>query len=254
MRSAADAAPSHLHVPDLAHAGDTFLLSEEESRYLARVCRARPGDLATATDGAGLECRVRVRAIAARVDVAVESRRDVPRRADAWVLCGAPEGQRADWLVEKLGELGVARLVPVDADRGGWSARGDKLERLRRLAVAALRQSRRAWLIDVASPAPLDAALEGIPAEARRWLADPAHGPETPASDRPAAPVEVVAIGPAGGFSQAEIDSILGRGFAPICLADARLRTETAAVAWAADWSVRSLGAGSFSPGRRGGP
>jgi len=57
------------------------------------------------------------------------SRREVARGDRAIVACGAPEKDRADWLVEKLAELGVSELQPLECARGGWerfAARRDR--------------------------------------------------------------------------------------------------------------------------------
>jgi len=252
MRSA-DRAPSHLYVPGLAEAGDAMELPEEESRYLARVCRARVGDPASATDGAGVVARVRVTAIGRAVQVAIESRGRVERARTAWLLCGAPEGTRADWLVEKLAELGIAELHPVDGERGAWDDRPARRERLERIAIAALRQSRRAHLMTVRPACALAAALDRIPAGATCWRCgvEAAPGPAGPAGPAGEVRLEVAAVGPASGFAAAEVALLDARGFTGIRLADARLRTETAAVAWAAGWASRARS--GPAPGAAGG-
>src|SRR5436190_359732 len=117
MRLRADVAPSHLYVPELGPSDSIVSLSRDESHYLHRVCRARIGDVATATDGRGALARLRVIEIgpAARLQVeSVEARE--PARI-SWIWCGAPEGQRADWLVEKLAEIGVAVWQPLQCER-----------------------------------------------------------------------------------------------------------------------------------------
>jgi 16S rRNA (uracil1498-N3)-methyltransferase len=142
-------------------------------------------------------------------------------------------------MVEKLAELGVRVLHPVDCRRGVWHRAPARLERWRRVAVAALRQSRRAWLLDVREPASLDAALEAVPAGAERWVCDPSGGEA--ASEHPRRTgTSVGLVGPAAGFDPAELDLARTLGFRPIRLAEARLRAETAALAWAAWWASAS--------------
>jgi 16S rRNA (uracil1498-N3)-methyltransferase len=156
------------------------------------------------------------------------------------VLCGAPEGERADWLVEKLAELGVATWQPVDCERAMWRKRG--LARWDRLAIAALRQSRGAYRMEVREPLPLARAAAAVVTGGRRWLADPGGSPY------PAGPgvdaTEVVAVGPAGGFTAEEAGRLVELGFVPIRLAGNRLRTETAALTWASQWAGRLAPAG----------
>jgi RsmE family RNA methyltransferase len=173
------------------------------------------------------------------VTARVESldRRSPQRRAR--VLCGAPEGQRADWMVEKLAEFGIERVVLVDCARGRWPEATTRLERLRRVAVAALRQSRRRWLMSTDAPLALAEAVARVPVEASRWLAaESGTAPPRAASEG----LSVGAVGPAGGFTAEEAGLLESAGFTPMALADGRLRSETAAIAWAGWWSTGGVG------------
>jgi 16S rRNA (uracil1498-N3)-methyltransferase len=243
MRSAAEAAPAHLHLPQLAGAPERFELPAEEARYVARVVRARAGGTLRASDGAGTLAVLELEVVRPAPVVRVVSRRFVAAPEPRVLLCGAPEGERGDWLVEKLAELGVTRLAPVDTARDAWPA-GDRSERWRRLAVAALRQSRSAWLMAVSVPAGLEqalAALEGLPGGGR-WLAEPGGG--APRSGRGRGPL-AGAVGGAGGFTPGERRRLEAAGFESVALARCRLRAETAAVAMAALWAAGDAAAGS---------
>jgi 16S rRNA (uracil1498-N3)-methyltransferase len=235
MRSAADAAPSFLYLPDLATCPGEFRLNGEEARYLARVVRAREGECVTASDGAGSLATLAVERTRPDVVLRVVERRTVPRPGATRLMCGAPEGERGDWLVEKLAELGVSELVPVETQRARWTAL-PRRERWERLATAALRQSRSAWRLRIGEPVELRAGLGAIGAGAR-WLADPGGVPGAAMSVLPDQPV-TGAVGPSSGFSEDEHKLLLSNGFVAVCLASLRLRTETAAVALAALWAA----------------
>jgi 16S rRNA (uracil1498-N3)-methyltransferase len=215
------------------------VLPEDERHYLVHVCRARPGDRATATDGRGKVATLRLLDASRGARVEVESLGERPRAGVCWVLAGAVEGGRADWMVEKLGELGVAVFQPVDAMRSRWPASAARRDRLARMAVAALRQSQRAHLLEVHAPMPLDRAVDALPKQADRWLCS-AVGVAAAPGAKPLGPerITVGAIGPAEGFEPHEETSLIGRGFRVMMLADGRLRTETAAVAWASWWAA----------------
>jgi 16S rRNA (uracil1498-N3)-methyltransferase len=235
---AADAAPALLYLPGLPEAGGRFELAAADAHYVARVCRAQVGERVEATDGRGARAALRLVEVRRGVVVQVEAVTLEPAGRSAWVLCGAPEGERADWLVEKLAELGIGRLLPVDSGRGRWRSASGRRARWERLAVAALRQSRRLRLMAVEEPAPLQEVLSSLPAGGSRWLADPsgaraAHGLGGSGGD----PV-IGLVGPSGGFDEGERQAAFAAGFQPLCLSDARLRTETAALAWAAWWSA----------------
>jgi 16S rRNA (uracil1498-N3)-methyltransferase len=232
----ADAAPSHLFLDELPASGERRSLAGDEAHYLARVCRARPGDVAHATDGRGGLARLRVVELRPLVVVEGEALDRIEARRTAWLFCGPPEGERGDWLVEKLAELGIAVLVPVNCERGGWADRGPRVERWRRLAIAALRQSRRRFLLEIRSPIPLAEVGPSLPEGALRFLADP-DGRQVAGWAPPSAGASIGLVGPSEGLSRAERDLSSRLGFDPIRLSGARLRAETAAVAWAAWWS-----------------
>jgi 16S rRNA (uracil1498-N3)-methyltransferase len=209
-------------------------LSREESHYVARVCRATVGDQTSATDGRGQVAQIEIESIGAHgVTVRCLASTHQDRGAVSWVLCGAPEHDRGDWLVEKLAELGVARFQPVQTTRGRWPE--GRQERWRRLSLAGLRQSRQAHLMEVGEPVSLDEAIAGIPERSTRWVARPVAEPALAPTPFPAHAIGLV--GPSGGWTDAESQDLERAGFQSMSLARARLRTETAALAWAAWWA-----------------
>lgn len=233
MRSATDGAPSFVFVPGLAAAGDELVLAGDEAHYLRRVVRVRVGESVTASDGDGLLAELVVLEAGEECRAEVRTRRSVARPRTLEVWCGAPEGDRADWLVEKLGEVGAARLRLVDAQRGRWERAEKRAERWERLAVAAMRQSLSAFRLRIDPPVPLDALLgERVPATTG-WLADPDGEPFAAARAAGPGPFRA-AIGPSAGFSTDERNALSGSGFVPTRLTPSRLRTETAALALAA--------------------
>jgi 16S rRNA (uracil1498-N3)-methyltransferase len=108
------------------------------------------------------------------------------------------KGQRPEWAVQKLTEVGVDRIVPLLAARSvvRWPAgdSGGQLARLRRVAKEAAMQSRRAWLPVVEAVTPFAA----VAAEPGAALAHPAAG--RPSLDRP-----VLLVGPEGGWDDQEL-------------------------------------------------
>lgn len=244
----AEAAPSLLLIEGLAGVGARATLADDEHHYLTRVCRARMGDRVTATDGRGALANVRVIETGRRTVVEVESWTRAERVREAWVLAGPPEGERGDWMVEKLAELGVATFQPVECERGGWDHLKGRAGRWRRVAVAALRQSRRCHLLEIREPRPLGDALASLPAGGARWFGD-AAGPAAAGLDPAGTGCSVGLIGPASGLTDTERGVVAAAGFRPIALSDGRLRTETAALAWACWWSAPASGAQSDPPG-----
>ena len=169
------------------------------------------------------------------VEVEVEAIAHEPALRRSWVLCGAPEGERADWLVEKLAELGVERFVPVDAARARWKGGSGRRARWQRLAIAALRQSRRSHLLTIEEPVPLIRALAALPPGGSRWLAD-VNGASPGAGAIPGGELALGLVGPSAGLDESERGAAIAAGFLPVRLSEARLRTETAALALAVRW------------------
>ena len=131
------------------------------------------------------------------------------------------KGDRPEWVVQKLTELGADRIVPIRTARSvvRWEgARAERsLHRLARVAREAAAQSRRTWLPVVEAVTPLErlADLVGVvPA-----LAVPGGGPLS--LDRP-----LVAVGPEGGWDDAEL-ALFEEG---VGLGPTVLRSETAAL------------------------
>jgi len=226
----AEAAPAWLWLPELPNPGSERVLGGDDAHYVSRVCRAEPGDRLLATDGEGMVATLEVLAARGEVRVAVVSSRREPAPAPVVVGCGAPERDRADWMIEKLAELSVTDFQPLECERSGWERFAGRADRLRRLAVAALRQSRQAWLLRIREPVALSGWIDSIPAGGRRSVADP-DGGSFAATDPEGG--DYAAIGPSSGFSPAEKQLLAGGGFHPVRLASGRLRTETAAVVWA---------------------
>lgn len=234
---AADAAPSFVFLPGLAEGGEAIEIAGDEARYLARVVRVRPGERVVATDGEGLTATLEILECADRVRARVLERTIVPRAATLEIWCGAPEGDRADWLVEKLAELGVARLRLVDGARGKWERFAAREERLHRLTIAALRQSRSAHRLVILPPLPLSVALAALAEGGVRWVCRPDGAPAAGVVQASPGPA-IAAVGPSSGFSPEELNVLRENGFVGVALARPRLRTETAALAVAAVWAA----------------
>lgn len=206
-------AAAHVLIDDV----DAPLLPEAAAHHVFRVLRIAPGSPVTVTDGAG---RWRVcRALAAGVVEPAGAVEQVaaPERP-LTIGVAVPKADRPEWIVQKLTELGVDRIVFLHTERSvvRWdAARGGKhLTKLRRVAAEALEQSRRVWLPEVSGPT---AAATFLPTAV---VAEPG-GRVLTADDR------TIAIGPEGGWTAAEL-AVAGGA---VDLGDAVLRVETAALA-----------------------
>lgn len=205
----------------------------EAERHHLRVRRARAGDPVRLVDGRGGVGDGTLVGVPSEGTVHVATLRSEPAPTCRGLAVAAGDRDRFEWLVEKAAELGVTDLIPLETDRTVGVAtrvRGQHLDRLQRRAYEAIKQSGAAWAPVVHLPHTL-AELVSREREGMRWLADQEGGspPSAPAGD-PA----WTAIGPEGGFTEAERQLLRDEGWSPVRLGRHTLRFETAALIAAA--------------------
>ena len=216
--------------PDVRHTG---LLTPEDSLHCTRVLRHKAGDHISVVDGTG----VRFDCVIEHADprstlVSIAGEEPVPPHWGTRItLAVAPTKNmdRMEWMVEKAVEIGVDRIVPVLCDHS--ERKVIKTDRLRKIAVSAMKQSLKAVMPEIDELTPL-----------RQFLKDPGPGPgfmgycdkEYPLlrlvdEYQPAGNVKLL-IGPEGDFSPEEVALAVGARFIPVTFGLSRLRTETAAI------------------------
>jgi 16S rRNA (uracil1498-N3)-methyltransferase len=189
-----------------------------DARHLSKVLRLRPGETVIASDGAGAWRQCAFRGSAPWLEPAGEAV-SVPKCPQPVVVAFVPvKGDRPEWVVQKLTEIGVDQMVVLRSARSVVVWDGDRaeraLERLKKVATQAAAQSRRAWIPDVQGVSDLTA----LAASGDVVLAQPGGGPVTVGAP--------LCVGPEGGWSQDELEvatELVGLG-------DTVLRAETAAV------------------------
>jgi 16S rRNA (uracil1498-N3)-methyltransferase len=135
--------------------------------------------------------------------------------------------------VEKGTELGVHAFRFLACERAERPLDVAALDRLRRVAAAAVEQCGRSWLPELTASHRLEEALEQADGAAV-FVLDPAAA-AAPRQVAPgiAVPLMVV-VGPEGGLTPAELGLAVQRGAMPMRLVPSILRVETAALAAAA--------------------
>lgn len=208
---------AHVFVADLT----TPVVDEADRHHLERVLRLRAGEVVTVCDGAGSwrPCRW-LGGGAAEIEAAGDVVVDAALQPLISIGFALTKGDRAEWVVQKLTELGVDRILPFAAARSvvRWDrATAERhLLRWRRVAREAAMQSRRTLLPMVRD---VVGFVDGI-ATGGAAMAEP--GGDRLCLDRP-----TVVVGPEGGWSPEE----LATGLATVDLGPGVLRADTAAVA-----------------------
>jgi len=218
--------------------GQTVLLPEEAANHLTRVLRLREGDGCVLFNGDGCDypatlVAVGKREVSARIDSAQPLHNESP--LPLILLQGIARGEKMDLILQKATELGVAAIVPVNAERTEVkldAARAEKrVAHWNSVVQSACGQSGRARIPRVDGPRTLAAAAAALPSDTLRLTLDPqgAHRLST-LQGAPAGGV-VIAIGPEGGWSPRDRDQLAAAGFQGLQLGPRILRTETAGLA-----------------------
>ncbi len=218
------------------------MLPRDEGEHLTRVLRLGVGDTVAVFDGRGHEFLARV-VSAARRDVRVQlaSRVDpAPELPVALTLAQSVlKGDKMDEIVRDAVMLGVAAIQPLVTKRTEATVaallRGARVERWRRVALASVKQSRRAVVPDIRVPLPLDSYLEEpLPALSLMLLEPSASADVEPMAvlrRQPAPHDAALIVGPEGGWTEAEWSAAQARGVRLVTMGARTLRADAVPVA-----------------------
>lgn len=221
---------------------DTAVISDREQvHHLKDVLHFAPGDEFTLFDEQGnvyAAAVEKITAAAVTAKVKHKERLNQPQdRPRLTIACAIPKKAKMDDIVDKLTQLGVERIIPLDTARViirlDRRKSGIRSERWRKIALSAAEQSRRNTLVAVEPvrdvreviASSLEYDLKLIPAlcTERKSLKE--------ALERSRPQNILVLIGPEGDFTSDEIKLAKDNGFIPVTLGENVLRVETAAVA-----------------------
>ncbi len=211
------------YTADALSLGD-YTLEGAEAHHLATVLRAQPGQAITLFNGDGADWHAEIAAVAKkRLELRIVERIAVHREREhpLTIAAAMPKGDRGDFMIEKLTELGVTNFVPLITERTVVVPKESRIENLRRAVIEASKQCGRNVLMHVSEPMKWSTfAASELPAT--RILLHPGGG------TMPAVTEAVIAIGPEGGFTDEEARI---EGWNVASLGPRILRIETAAIA-----------------------
>ena len=211
-----------------------FVLDGPEAHHLATVCRLRPGNEVCLFNGDGREYPARIthaarREITLEILAIEEPSRELPFTLE--VAAPLPKGDRSQFLVEKLTEMGATTFVPLTCARSNAHPRDSKRDKLERYVIEASKQCGRNVLMKIADLTIWESHVARGDAGELRVFAHPHQA--TPLSSLPQKPTRI-AVGPEGGFTAEEVESAKRHGWQPVSLGPRILRVETAAIVLAA--------------------
>lgn len=221
------------YAPEIA---SRLVLPEDESHHCVKVMRMQEGDMLEVVDGKGTlyTCRITMaHPKRCAIEVAA-SEVQRPHWGQSLTLAVAPTKHldRMEWMVEKCVEMGVDRIVPLLCRNSERTTL--KVERLERVAVAAMKQSLKCTLPVIDPLTPLHHVVDNTQADVRLVAYCDAALPRQLRKSLPQCFAvgrdTVMLIGPEGDFAPDEVEHLMAAGYAPVTLGESRLRTETAAI------------------------
>lgn len=222
-----------MHVFYTSELNETMaFLPEQESGHAIRVLRLRRGDKVWITDGKGgwyegsIEQEHPKRCIVAVHPVSAPYLKQPYRLTMAVAPTKNPE--RLDWFIEKAVEIGIDVFIPLITS---FSERKNiNHTRLEKLALAAMKQSMKAWAPEIMPMQKFEETI-ALPFAGAKFIAH-CHAGVKPFLGKLIQPGEdvFILIGPEGDFSTGEVKEAAKNGFLEVSLGHSRLRTETAAM------------------------
>jgi 16S rRNA (uracil1498-N3)-methyltransferase len=208
----------------------------EAAHHLGRVLRAQTGQLYELSDGERVWLG-RVESVGRdRVQFAlVEELPAVHPTVEVTLLLAVVKFDSFEWAIEKATELGVSTIVPLAAGRSEkalLTAASKRAERWKKILLEASQQSRRVRVPVLCELAKPESAFAASKESLRMMLSERATAsPLRKVLEGQHAANAILAIGPEGGWTDAEFVAAQGRGFLEASLGQLILRTETAVIA-----------------------
>jgi len=209
-----------------------YHLDPEESNHCIKVLRKRQHDSIDIVDGEGTFYKALITETNPRktlFNIVAQEKEAKKNYTIHLALAPTKRLERIEWLVEKTTELGVDRISFLQCHNSERDRL--RLERLKRKAISAMKQSIKATLPRIDDLVAFGDFLSLVDPEVNKLLAHlndsakPLLKVATPGASY------CVMIGPEGDFSKEELATATDQGFQTVHLGDSRLRTETAALA-----------------------
>lgn len=218
------------YAPDIQ--GNTYQLSEEESKHATRVLRLVGGSEVFLTDGKGMWMKSEiVDAHPKKCLIKVVEKAENYNQPDYHLeLAVAPTKNigRYEWFLEKATEIGIGKIHPLLCEHS--ERKVIKQDRLEKVITSALKQSLKAWHPELNEIIAFNSFVtqDFVGKKFIAWCE--ANADERIENHLEAGENALICIGPEGGFSSHEIESAKKNGFIPVSISKSRLRTETAAM------------------------
>lgn len=217
---------------------ENVLLNEEEAHHCLQVLRAKDGEIIEIVNGKGDLWEAQLHIVSKKnhyiqiLEQKISNELNTAKCSMAVAL--TKNVDRIEWLVEKATEIGLVNFYPIITHR--TERKQLRLDRLEKIALAAMKQSQRLWRPKIFEPLPFEKFIN-LPLETNRYFGHcEDHLPKNSLSEVYKKDSQaLMMIGPEGDFTEEEIKMALEKDFQAVSIGDTRLRVETAAIA-ACSW------------------
>jgi 16S rRNA (uracil1498-N3)-methyltransferase len=223
------------HLAELDRDAARGALADDEASHLIRVLRLGVGAEIDVFDGRGGMYRASVAALTRdAVSLAIlDAVAPAPEPAvRVTVAMSVLKGDKMDSVVRDVTMMGAAAVQPIVSTRSETSlatlARAHRAERWQRIAVSSVKQCGRAVVPDILPPLGLDDWLGRSPAGATLALVEPSAGAGLMLTEVPRQQAVGLLIGPEGGWTPAELSTMVNAGVTSVSLGARTLRAEAA--------------------------
>ena len=236
----------HFFVEPSQISDKSVIITGEDVNHIKNVIRLKQGDEISVSNGIdGREYRCGIIELT-DTEIYCELRfikeEGVELPSKVYLFQGLPKGDKMEFIIQKMVELGVYEIIPVAMKRCVVKLEGKKANtktaRWQAIAEAAAKQSKSAIVPQIQDIMNYKEALEYakkldvklVPYEMESMLdkAEGMAGTRKAIGGLKAGQSIAIFIGPEGGFEEQEIDNAISSGMTPITLGKRILRTETA--------------------------
>ncbi len=226
----------HFYVNPKNINNNNFVVDNEQFHYLANVRRFNIGDIINIFDGLGNSFVAKIEKIEKKQmsgKIISSKTFQLPNKKIS-LYTAIPKGERFDWLIEKASEIGVFKIVPVIYERSIVKDFSEnKMERYRKISMAASSQSWRADIMQIENPVKFLEILDILKEQEKSLNILPYESEEENniISLKTSNIKNInIFIGPEGGFDNKEVEIAMNNNFKIVTLGENILRTETAAL------------------------
>jgi 16S rRNA (uracil1498-N3)-methyltransferase len=217
---------------------NNILIEGEDVNHISKVLRLRTGEKISVSNGRGKEfictlSEINKKQVICKINEEFQNQTEAP--ISITLFQGLPKAQKMDLIIQKCVEIGIYKIQPVITERVVIKVEGkdlsNKIERWRRIAEEAAKQSKRGIIPEIAEPISFSEAIEMLKdmnLSVVPYEKEDARGLKEVLKQGLNAKTIGILIGPEGGFDEGEIERCLNLNVKPVTLGPRILRTETA--------------------------